>query len=282
MYFFYIDESGHRDPNVDPGVRPDGTRFDRDWLFVTVAVSLFEGRWRGFENTINEHKIFLLERVNRSCGLRLDLSDAEIKSNWVRIPKERNARPFLANLTDEELSGLLELFYEQINYHKMHLFASIIDKRYLREYMDYEKLSRKAYELTLERIESFLSNWHSKHKGLIVPDNIGKRSNESLALKHSHFQRNGTSSGVQLRHIVELPMFVESSLSNGGQLADLCSYSVYRAFRDGNLKYRYFDPLVSAFYTSHLTPAKKIDGLKVFPDDSPLVDLLKDLEKERS
>lgn len=177
MYFFYIDESGHRDPNIQPGNRGDGSDFERDWLFVTVAVSLFEGRWFGFERIINERKLALLQRINRAHGLQLGLPDAEIKSNWIRFPKERSVRPFLAHLTDDEFKGLVELFYSQINSNKMHIFAAIVDKRYLREYMNYERLGRKAYELMLERIENFLCNWHSKHRGLIVPDNMGKREN---------------------------------------------------------------------------------------------------------
>lgn len=146
--------------------------------------------------------------------------------------------------------------------------------------MNRERLGRKAYELILERIESFLSNWHDKHRGLIVPDNMSKQENQSLAMKHSFFQRQGTTSGVQLKHIVELPMFVESSLSNGGQLADLCAYSIYRAFRSADLQYPFFARLVPAFYTSPLTPAHKIDGLKVFPDESPLVALVRELEEQ--
>lgn len=76
-------------------------------------------------------------------------------------------------------------------------------------------------------------------------------------------------------------MFVESSLSNGGQFADLCSYNVYRAFKGGDLSYPYFARLVPAFYTSPRTASEKIDGLKVFPDESPLVQLVRAFEDKR-
>jgi len=280
MYFFYIDESGSKDPAVE-GIRPDGARYQKDWLYVTVALSLFEQKWVGFEKTLNARKSGLLDRINRATGLRLDLADAELKSAWVRIPKERDKRPFLANLSDQELRELVELFYSQIQYHKMHLFAVVVDKRKLRDYMTQERLHRKAYELLLERIESFLWNWHDKHRGLIVVDNTSKEMNRSLAMKHSFFLREGTTSGLRLRHIVELPMFVESYLSNGVQLADLCAYNIYRAFKDGDLSYPHFSRLIPAFYTSPHTPAERIDGLKVFPDDSELIALVRGLEETR-
>ena len=48
MYFFYIDESGTKDPEV-LGTRSDGSTFVKDHLYVLTAVSLFEFKWRDFE-----------------------------------------------------------------------------------------------------------------------------------------------------------------------------------------------------------------------------------------
>jgi len=280
MYFFYVDASGNLDPRVQTK-RGDDTVLEKDWIYVLTAVSLFDGKWRRFEQTINARKLGLMARIYRDTGIKLDLADAEIKSTWVRVPKERAKRSFLANLSPEELTDLVSLFYNQISALKMHLFAVVIDKRELFSYMDEEKLHRKAYELLLERIEAFLWNWHDRQQGLIVADNTSRQMNRSLALKHSFFQREGTSSGRRLAHIAELPMFVESYLSNGVQLADLCAYDVYRAFRSSNLAYPYFAKLIPAFYTSPFTAPEKIDGLKVFPDSSPLVKLVTELEVER-
>ena len=67
-------------------------------------------------------------------------------------------------------------------------------------------------------------------------------------------------------------MFTDSALSNGIQLADLCGYNVYRAFRNKEFSYPYFTKTLDRFYCSHQTPADKLDGLKVWPDDSELVE----------
>ncbi len=280
MYFFYVDASGTLDPQAE-GKNADGSTFQKDPIYVLTAVSLFDGKWRRFEAAINRQKLELIARIQRQQGIKLDLADAEVKSTWIRIPKERAKRPFLAHLSQPELTQLASVFYDQIPNLRMHLFAVVIDKRLLFSYMDEEKLHRKAYELLLERIELFLYNWHSKHLGLVVADNTSRQMNRSLALKHSFFQRDGTSSGQRLSHIAELPMFVESYLSNGVQLADLCGYNVYRAFRAENIHYPFFEKLIPAFYTSPLTAAEKIDGLKVFPEGSDLAKLISQLEGYR-
>jgi uncharacterized protein DUF3800 len=76
----------------------------------------------------------------------------------------------------------------------------------------------------LERIEYYLDECHPKHHGIIV-----------LSMKHARFQREG-GQHQRFDHIVEYPFFTDSRLSNGVQLADLCGYNVYRAFRDKDFK----------------------------------------------
>lgn len=72
-----------------------------------------------------------------------------------------------------------------------------------------------------------------------------------------------------------MPLFTKSNMSEGIQLADLCAYNVYRAFSREDFKYKYFQDLLPFFCVSNKTNPNKIDGLKVFPDESPLVDKAK-------
>ncbi len=202
---------------------------------------------------------------------QLTLIDCEVKSTWIRIPGERIKRPFLANLTDMDLLELSDLYYRQLEDYRMSVFSVVIDKRYLHSYMDPEKLHRKALELLLERIQGFLGQDHPKHRGIMMAGDISPRVNRRLALKHSYILREGTSSGCRLTHIVEMPLFVQSSLSNGVQLADLVGYNVYRAFRENQLEYPYYLKILPYFWSSKQTSREKLDGLKVFPNDSPLI-----------
>ena len=56
--------------------------------------------------------------------------------------------------------------------------------------------------------------------------------------------------------------------SGARQLSDLMAYSVCRAFRDGNLGNPYFKVVPRSFYRWRQGTA--LDGLKVWPDRSPL------------
>ncbi|HEX7379594.1 MAG TPA: DUF3800 domain-containing protein [Pirellulales bacterium] len=180
MYFFYVDESGTLDAAAI-GQRPDGSTFAKDHLYVLAAVSLFERRWHGFEQTLNRKKRELCEihRRTNPTTPRLELADCEIKSTWTRIPKERAQRPFLANLTDGELTQLVELFYRQLEHHNMNIF-------------------------------------------------------------------------------------------------------IYRCFRDQNPTYPFFARIAPYLWASHLTNAGLLDGLWVFPAESPLVPFKVNLAKERA
>lgn len=281
MYLVYVDESGNRDPAIE-GTRADGSSYSKDWLYVLVGLSLYEMKWFKLEHALNQHKLGLVDRIWRDCRVRLDLADTEVHSNSVRIPNERAKHPFLSQLTPDELTGLVDLYHRQVAYHSMRVFAVVIDKRHLHDYMDAEKLHRKAYELLVERVDWFIATEHSRHRALMVVDNTSREMNRSLAMKHSFFQREGTSSGQRIGHIVELPMFVESHLSNGVQLADLCAYDVYRAFRDGDLDYPFFSRIAPSLYSAPHRRVTSIEGLKVFPDDSPLVALARELGNRRA
>jgi hypothetical protein len=71
-----------------------------------------------------------------------------------------------------------------------------------------------------------------------------------------------------------MPLFVRSELSNGVQLADLLAYNIYRCFRNENPDYPFFAQTLPHIWASERTPTSVIDGLRVFPPESPLTALL--------
>lgn len=270
MYFFYFDETGSRDPAVT-GTRPDGTTFAKDHLYVLTALGLYERRWARFDRAIANLKLELSDHIARRKGVRLSLADCEVKSTTLRIPERRAAEsPFLAELSPADLQRVTDTYYQQIPDQRMVLFAAVIDKRRLMPHMTSEMLHKKAYELCLERIEHYLAEYHPAHQGLIVMDDTQRQLNHAVAMKHAFFQREGNRN-VRFHHIVEYPFFTDSKLSNGVQLADLCSYNIYRAFRARAFDFPYFANLLPAIYRSNRTAVDKLDGLKVFPDDSDYI-----------
>jgi hypothetical protein len=84
--------------------------------------------------------------------------------------------------------------------------------------------------LLLERIEYFMRERHSRHKVILIRDDVSREANRSLAEKHGYLLKTQATSGQKLEHIIEMPLFVRSELSNGVQLADLVVYNVYHAF----------------------------------------------------
>ena len=126
---------------------------------------------------------------------------------------------------------------------------------------------RTAYEFLLERIQHYMRQFHPKHRALIVMDDTSRQLNRAVAMRHASFQRTGNLN-MMFPAIVEYPFFTRSELSNGVQLADLLAYSVYRAFKDEDLGYPYFERVLENFYRRRQGTA--LDGLKVWPDRSAL------------
>ena len=83
MYFFYIDESGTRDPGV-VATRQDGTTFQKEPLYVLTAVGLFESRWKQFDRRISNLKLELADQIWKRHKERLELVDYEVKSTSLR------------------------------------------------------------------------------------------------------------------------------------------------------------------------------------------------------
>ncbi len=188
-------------------------------------------------------------------------------ASTVRLASQR--KPILNSLPDKDRTRLSEAFYAQLEPMRMHIFSVVVDKRKLHGHVTHNILFKKAYEILLERIEHYLWEFHPKHQGLIVIDDNGRKENRSLAMKHAYIQREGNQV-MRFHHVVECPMFTDSALSNGIQLADLCGYNIYRAFRNQDFSYPYFRRTLARFYNSQRTSAEKLDGLKVWPEDSEL------------
>ncbi|NMC50283.1 MAG: DUF3800 domain-containing protein [Desulfovibrio sp.] len=270
MYLFYVDESGTLDPEVT-GTRSDGTHFDKEWLYSMTAIGLFEHKWRQFYYPSIQKKRLFIDEIYRREGVRLELNECEVKSAWIRIPKERARHPLFSRISDKQMNDLVESYYCSLENIHLCIFAVVVDKRHLRDNMDRQKLHRKAWELLCERIENFMREFHPKHKALLVADDVSKQDNSSLAMKHAYHLEQGTSCGLRFKNIIETPFFVPSELSEGVQFADLCSYNIYRAFKNQDFDYPFFQRMLPKMYSSERTPPQKIDGIKVFPDESPLV-----------
>lgn len=273
-YFFYVDESGNR-------VLTQRAIGLGQHIYALVAIGLYDQKWHGFSKTIDQKKRQLIEAIRARTGRQLSLADCEVKANWLLNPVEReNKSAFLHSLTDGERNALVDYFFQQLNFHRIPIFSVVVDKRQLKDYFDQQKLHRKAWELLIEQVEWFMAESHDRHQAIMIADDVSAQMNQSLALKHAYVQDQGTASGRFLRHICEMPMFVRSELSNGVQLADLCAYNIYRAFRDEDLDHKGMQRIRDRIWFS--SGRTTWMGLKVFPDAGPLKRLEDDLKALRA
>lgn len=147
MYLFYIDETGTRDPEVVK-ILPDGTRKDKDPLYVLTAVGLYEFKWRRFEAMITRLKLELIDSLAKAKAGQFTLDQAEVKSSWLRQPTLRaKESAFLSALSEAELRRVSEVYFDALHDLNMTVMAIVIDKRHLQPHMDHLKLHLKAYEL---------------------------------------------------------------------------------------------------------------------------------------
>jgi len=270
MYLFYVDDSGNRDPGTQL-VKPGGEVFVKDHLYALTAVGLYERSWKAVEEELTDYKLRLRQGLLHTVELATDIMDCEVKSTLLRNAKERAKRsPFLNALAPEQLTQLAEMYYSQIRKHQMHLISVVIDKRHLTAGATAHSLHLFAYELLLERIERLMYERYPKHSALVVMDDSSRELNREVSMKHAKLLHRG-GRRIFFNHIIEYPFFTESSLSHGVQIADLCAYNVYRAFRQQEFEYPFFERFLPHYYNSRNTPPEKLDGLKVFPDESPLI-----------
>lgn len=120
MYLFYIDESGNR----------DFSHLEKERFYILTAVGMYENHWKRFHFDITRFKQSIIDRIMRDEGITLDVStDAEVKSTYLRNPKERDKHPFSKFQTDTERLKLSSMFYDQLKQCKAVLISAVIDKQ---------------------------------------------------------------------------------------------------------------------------------------------------------
>jgi len=102
-----------------------------------------------------------------------------------------------------------------------------------------------AFEDLCSRFDIHLRRCHEKgdnHEGLIILDSSAHET--SLQSLSREFRRYGTQWN-SIRHIAEVPLFVDSRASRCVQVADHVAYSVFRRFQAGDTNY--LDIILSRF-----------------------------------
>ena len=287
MHLCYIDESGTS--NI-----PGNTSH-----FVLAGVSLPIWHWRDADREIVEikgefglqdseiHTAWLLRkyleqsRISDFGGLSYERRRAEVtrtrtkhllqlqnsnKHRAYRQAKKNYAQTAAyTHLTLHERRRFVEKIASCVSeWGFARLFAECIDKTYFDPQRTRSSVDEQAFEQLISRFEKFLQNIDApngqRNFGIIVHDN-----NETVARKHTKLMRNFHQKGtlwIDIKRIIETPLFVDSKLTSMIQIADLCSYALRRFLENGETG------LFDKVFTRADRFAGRVVGVRHFCDNS--------------
>lgn len=262
-YFVFIDDSGHKEPNLN------STPF-----FLWGAVLIKEESYQQINNGIDELKIKYFNTLN-----------IEIKGSWLfhDDPREKHyLRPF--KVKKNHIFEFIEELLSFINISDIKIFASIIDKNKLKTIYKYPFYSSsQAYEHLCQRLVNYNHSAEGEKRSIIIciDDMTGKspgnrewkklliKKHEGLLAGNSRVFRPIDYSTIQ-REIY----FKDSASLNMLQIADFCAFLTYNQIKNIKLKLenkekeidsrtQYFQKLWKSF---HKKDGKVFNfGLVLFP-----------------
>ena len=165
--------------------------------------------------------------------------DVELKSNWLRMPRERQARYLDEyNLSEDALKRFVDDYYAIVRDADLQLVASVVDKVHMQEeYRDPWYAPAVAYEILLQRVENELGD--AGTVAVTIDDMTGAtpRGNQykdNLKRQHRKMIERGSSlrRGMKFDCLEGRLRFVNSAQSHLVQVADIAAYNVYRQFVD--------------------------------------------------
>ncbi len=254
MYLCYIDESGTPDvpgntshfvlagvtipiwhwTQADREIGAIMSRYDlagaelhTAWL---MRPYLEQAKIPNFEQLSRQARRSAVERARNAHLLKLQQSSGHRKT-YLQARKNYDKSKEYVHLTyDERVSLVRDVAHCVSQWGFARLFAECIDKLHFDPYRTARTIEEQAFEQVVSCFERFLTNitggQQQKTYGLLVHDN-----NDTVARKHTKLMRRFHGQGTlwtRVDHIIETPMFVNSSLTSMVQIADLCAYALRR------------------------------------------------------
>jgi hypothetical protein len=236
-HVLYIDDSGTKEYATDP-VEYENSRSGKSRYFVfggVLATTVAAGNLR-----------------DAIVGLKKNYfgtSEIEVKSNWLRIPYERQRRYIdKYGITDDRLRLFMDDFYSVINGADILFIASVIDKKHMQDvYPQPWYAPAVAYDLILQRVRQEV---HSPGDVAVVIDDMtgatprGNQYKVNLTRQHQRLKQRGSDLRKGFDYsFLHSQKFVDSKRAHIVQVADIAAYNVYRQFidfgdnwEDGSLK----------------------------------------------
>jgi hypothetical protein len=259
MYFCYLDESGNAEPSGNSAhfVLLGFAIPVHTWHAKDSAIAALKARYRIPDAEI--HTAYLAQpykeqeripgfaamddasRIAAMTAARelVLITHAATKNPKVLKNQKKNYIQSSAyiHLTHAERLALLRDFADLIgSWTDARIFAEAAE---LRRVTHGRPLYDDSFEQVVTRFQAFLARQEAStsvrapglHMGALIQDNNSTVSKRLTNLMR-RFHRSGTV-WRRIEHIIETPLFVDSSLTSMVQVADLCSYSMRRFFDYG-------------------------------------------------
>jgi hypothetical protein len=224
-HVLYVDDSGTKEYAADPAHYAGPRGNSRHFVFCGSLVTITEAS----------------KLTGKIAVLKLDCfgdDTVEIKSNWLRIPHERQ-RHYLQpyGLTDAHLDQFTEDYYDLIvNDSDVVFIASVIDKQHMQE--DYGLTPwyapAVAYELLMQRVQQHVG---PKDTVAVIIDDMsgatpkGNQYKRNLKVQHARLKSHGGDLRKGMDYTcLATQKFVNSASSQIVQVSDVAAYNVYRQF----------------------------------------------------
>ena len=221
MYLLYVDESG--EPNNES-----------DKHFVLGGVAIFERQIYHLNEALNELQRQYFPTITEQIEFHASDIYRRNKEPWHSLPRAKSveiAQNIYGIIRDSHQFGVV-------------LFAVVID----RGFQSVTDLVGRSFEELCDRFDLFLTRLHkeqNEQRGLIILDDsrYEARLKQLLAIYRTTGTRYGT-----VYNLPESPVFTESSTTRMLQLADFCSWAVFRRYEHGDTSY--LDMIINKFDNS--------------------------------
>lgn len=167
-------------------------------------------------------EIYRVKKTGNSKALK------QLKKNY------ENTNSYIHLTFSERMDFLREVADTIGSWSFVRIFAECIDKVYFDSSKAVHSTDEQAFEQIVSRFEYYLNNIShngEQNYGLLIHDNNLTECVKLTSLMKV-FHKKGTF-WTKIRHIIETPLFVDSSLTGMIQLADLCALALRRYLENG-------------------------------------------------
>jgi hypothetical protein len=252
MYLCYIDESGTPESSgntshfvlaglsipiwhwrdCDRDVRVIKKKYAIDDSEIHVAWILRpyieQTRIANFDMLDHSQRVSQVESIRKGELLRLQRTNPK-QYKQTRKNYEKTKNYIHLNFAERQ-SLIKELAQCVAGWGFARLFAECVDKVHFDPTRTNKTIDEQSFEQIVSRYEQYLQltgkNNPTQSYGLLIHDN-----NETVAKKHTELMKRFHQGGtlwVNVKSIIETPLFVDSQLTSMVQIADLCGYALRR------------------------------------------------------